>query len=86
MADQNFQDELRKKLERSLLGINDLEQQTARIFRLDGGYAFTIQQIAKILKRNSDETAFLLNKVVDRHAKQELLHALPHRSHKLPEM
>lgn len=85
MADQNFQNELRKELERSLLGMNDLEQQIARLyFRLDGGYSLSIQEIAKILKRNPDETTFLLQKIVDRLAKQELLHALPRRSHKGP--
>jgi hypothetical protein len=85
MAAQNFQDELRNELERTLLGMNDLQPQIPRMYcRLDGGYAFTIQEIAKILKRNPDETTFLINKIVDRLAKQELLYSLPHRSHKLP--
>lgn len=82
MSDSEFQKELREELNEELRRFNDLEREVARLyFRLDGGYTYSPEEVAKLLRRNPGEVRLILQKILDHLQRKELVHALPRRAY-----
>ena len=76
-----FRDMLREELMTELTRFNELEQTVAHLyFQLEGGYLYSVEEVAKILKRKPDEVRFIIGKILDRLQEKELVHALPRRT------
>ena len=79
----DFRRRLRKELMKELSQFNEMEQAVGELFfQLNGGYQFSVEEVAKMLKRSPEEIRLIIQKILDRLEQRELLHALPRRSNR----